>query len=235
MVVYVDVFSLSHPDTGTSLGTAWIAQDVTDLRSTEAALREANSDLKQFKALVEASPDFIAIANPDGNVKYVNPGGRHMLEMDPDVDPTTTSIPEYVTPEVFALYPAIRLQQDETLTQPMAVEVTGEGEAAQTTIRFRGPEMRDTYVFHEPSLNAFLSMGRVLEVAMLQRVHVHHGAAAGAVVLALFVPLIISSGGNLFWPEDVSSVLCRYVIPSSGFLMFNNGLRPALAYKSSFH
>lgn len=25
---------------------------------------------------------------------------------------------------------------------------------------FRGPEMRDTYVFHEPSLNAFLSMGR---------------------------------------------------------------------------
>ena len=104
MVVYVDVFSLSHPDTGTSLGTAWIAQDVTDLRATEAALREANSDLKQFKALVEASPDFIAIANPDGNVKYVNPGGRQMLEMDPDVDPTTTSIPEYVTPEVFALY-----------------------------------------------------------------------------------------------------------------------------------
>jgi len=104
MVVYVDVFSLSHPDTGTSLGTGWIAQDVTGLRATEAALREANSDLKQFKALVEASPDFIAIANLDGSVKYVNPGGRQMIGMDPDADVTTTRIPDYVTPEVLDQY-----------------------------------------------------------------------------------------------------------------------------------
>ena len=144
MVVYVDVFSLSHPDTGTSLGTAWIAQDVTDLRSTEAALREANSDLKQFKALVEASPDFIAIANLDGNVKYVNPGGRQMLEMDPDVDPTTTSIPEYVTPEVLALYLEV--------VQPVVME-HGHWAGEATLLSHRGkviPVAVASFLVHDP-------------------------------------------------------------------------------------
>ncbi|HEX6485392.1 MAG TPA: PAS domain-containing protein [Nocardioidaceae bacterium] len=144
MVVYVDVFSLSHPDTGTSLGTAWIAQDVTDLRSTEAALREANSDLKQFKALVEASPDFIAIANPDGHVKYVNPGGRQMLEMDPDVDPTTTRIPDYVTPEVFALYREV--------VQPVVME-HGHWAGEATLLSHRGkviPVAVASFLVHDP-------------------------------------------------------------------------------------
>ena len=98
-VVHADVFVLHRPDTGAELGTAWILRDVTELRETEAALVAANSDLKQFKALVEASTDFIAIANLDGTVRYVNPPGRALIGMPPDVDVTKTTIADYLTPE----------------------------------------------------------------------------------------------------------------------------------------
>jgi PAS domain S-box-containing protein len=98
-VVHVEAFRLTHPENGAPLGTAWIAEDVTELRTTEAALREAVSDLKQFKALVEASPDFVAIAALDGTVRYVNPGGRRLIGMDLDLDVSTTTIPDYLTPE----------------------------------------------------------------------------------------------------------------------------------------
>jgi hypothetical protein len=52
-----------------------------------------------------------------------------------------TEAPVYI-PEVFALYPSIKLVADETLTTPMIVETAGEGESATTTVRIRGPEMR---------------------------------------------------------------------------------------------
>lgn len=99
LVVRADVFSLQHPVSGEPLGHAWIAQDVTDLRSTEQALREAVADLKRFKALVETSPDFIAIADLDGSVRYVNPQGRSMVGLEESVDVTSTSIADFLTPE----------------------------------------------------------------------------------------------------------------------------------------
>lgn len=52
-----------------------------------------------------------------------------------------TEAPMYL-PEVYQLYPSIKLVADDTLTQPIAVELQGEGEATITTVRFRGPEMR---------------------------------------------------------------------------------------------
>ncbi len=99
LTAQVAVFRLFHPDTGAPLGTAWIGQDVTELRATEAALRGANSDLMQFKALVDASPDFIAIADIEGRVEYVNPGGRELIGIGPEADVTTTTIADYATPE----------------------------------------------------------------------------------------------------------------------------------------
>lgn len=101
-LVDLELFRLHHPDTSADLGTAWIASDITELRATEAALRVANADLLRFNALVEASPDFIAIAGLDGVVQYVNPGGRAMIGIGADVDVTTTTIADYLTPEGLA-------------------------------------------------------------------------------------------------------------------------------------
>ena len=129
-VGHLDVFRIFHPDTQASLGAAWIGRDVTELRVTESALRAANADLKQFKALVEASPDFIAIADLDGKVKYVNPGGRRLIGMDPGVDVTTTTIPDYLTPE--------GLEASLNVEQP-AVIAKGHWEGESTLRSFRGP------------------------------------------------------------------------------------------------
>ncbi len=99
-VAHLDVFRLRHPETEAELGTAWIAQDITELRL-------ANADLSRFKALVDASPDFIAIAGLDGCVQYLNPGGRRMIGMAADVDVTTTTIGDYLTPEGLAASTAV--------------------------------------------------------------------------------------------------------------------------------
>jgi PAS domain S-box-containing protein len=143
-VVEVDTFSLFHPETGAALGDAWIARDVTELRRAEAALREANSDLMQFKALVEASPDFIAIAGLDGKVRYVNPGGRALIGMNPQVDVTTTSIPDYLTPA--------GLDASLNVEQP-AVLANGRWEGESTLRHLWGPAVPvaiASFLVHDP-------------------------------------------------------------------------------------
>ena len=109
LVTYLDVFGLQHPDTGVVLGTAWVARDITELRATAHALRLANADLRRFEAMVEASKDFIAIADLDGRVRYVNPGGRALVGMDADADVTATTVTDYLTPE--GLVASVEIEQ----------------------------------------------------------------------------------------------------------------------------
>ena len=92
----VDVVPLFHPVEGQPLGAAWIGQDVTELRETEAALRATSSDYMQFKALVESSSDFIAIADLDGRVAYLNPGGRELIGLPSDLNVATTVLSDYL-------------------------------------------------------------------------------------------------------------------------------------------
>ena len=58
-----------------------------------------NDELLRFQSLVETSGDFIAIAALDGRVIYVNPAGRRLVGLDPDLDVTTTTIADYLTEE----------------------------------------------------------------------------------------------------------------------------------------
>jgi PAS domain S-box-containing protein len=128
--VNVAVFGLTHPSTGANLGTAWIAHDVTELRRTENALRAANADLEQFKALVETSPDFIAIADLDGTVRYVNPHGRELVGLAPGTDVATTTITDYLTPE--GIEASLHVEQP-------AVRQHGHWEGESTLRNLRGP------------------------------------------------------------------------------------------------
>ncbi len=124
-----DVFSIYHPVTGAAMGTAWLALDVTELREAEAQLLAANQDLRKFRSLVETSPDFIAIAGLDGTVLYVNPQGREMVGLDPDVDVTDTVIADYLTPE--------GLEASLTVEQPAIFE-HGHWEGESTLRNLRG-------------------------------------------------------------------------------------------------
>ena len=130
MVVHAQSFPLLAPDGEGPLGIGWIAQDITDLRASETTLRATNSDLLQFRALVETSRDFIAIAGLDGAVHYVNPAGREMVGMSSDVDVTTTTIADYLTPDGMA--------RSERLEQPAVIE-HGHWEGESTLKRVAGP------------------------------------------------------------------------------------------------
>ncbi|MCW2791327.1 MAG: domain S-box protein [Nocardioides sp.] len=99
IIVRTEVFPLSDPGSGEPLGNAWIGQDVTTLRQTERALRAAVADLTKFQSLVEASSDFIAIADLESRVEYVNPAGRAMIGLPADADVRGTAINDYLTPE----------------------------------------------------------------------------------------------------------------------------------------
>lgn len=113
MIVRAQFFRLFDFNDGRDLGTAFIAQDITQLRAADEALKATNVDLKQFQSLVETSGDFIAIAGLDGAVRYVNPAGRQLVGFSEDTDVTSTKIRDYLTPE--------GVERSEQVEQPAVV------------------------------------------------------------------------------------------------------------------
>lgn len=68
-------------------------------------------ELLRFRSLVEATTDFIAIADPGGQVVYMNPGGRRLVGLDPDADVTSTQVADYLTDEGLRVWQDVRLPQ----------------------------------------------------------------------------------------------------------------------------
>ena len=60
------------------------------------ALDLASGDLRRFHALVEASTDFIGMADPDGRVIYLNPAGRRMIGVPAEEDITRYSVVQLI-------------------------------------------------------------------------------------------------------------------------------------------
>ena len=73
-------------------GLLGISVDVTDRV-------RARDDLELYRAFVDASPQFVALADLDGAVRYVNPGGRRMAGLPDDLDVTATTVADYLTEE----------------------------------------------------------------------------------------------------------------------------------------
>lgn len=77
-------------------GSVAITRGLITVRSDRVeavrALGVASDDVRRFQALVEASSDFIGMADLAGHILYVNPAGRSMLSLPPDHDVTTTTV-----------------------------------------------------------------------------------------------------------------------------------------------
>lgn len=80
-------------------------RDVTAAREAEAAERQAARELAEahslrarFQALLEASEDFIGIADLQGRATYLNPGGRALVGLDPDRDVGELSMADFLPP-----------------------------------------------------------------------------------------------------------------------------------------
>lgn len=68
-------------------------------------------ELLRFRALVEATTDFVAIADLRGRLVYMNPGGRRLVGLEPDADVTATQIADYLTDEGLRVWQEVRLPQ----------------------------------------------------------------------------------------------------------------------------
>ena len=66
-----------------------------DITERLAAERRA----ERFAALVQSSPDFVAVAALNGTVEFLNAAGRALIGMPVDVEVARTTITDYLTPE----------------------------------------------------------------------------------------------------------------------------------------
>lgn len=72
------------------------------LRRTSDGLARAARQNMIFAALIDNSVDFIGIADPEGNPRYLNPAGRRMVEFPEKLAIEHTHIDEYYPPELRA-------------------------------------------------------------------------------------------------------------------------------------
>ncbi|HEV7206620.1 MAG TPA: PAS domain-containing protein [Jatrophihabitans sp.] len=95
-------------------------RDVTEVRAAEAAQQQAARELAEayaqrarFRALLDASEDYIGIADLEGRALYLNPGGRALVGLSPESDIRTLTIrdllpPQWVEQAMTVEVPAIR-------------------------------------------------------------------------------------------------------------------------------
>jgi PAS domain S-box-containing protein len=88
-----------------------IVRDESEVRELNAAreraleqLREAHALVLRFEALVEASPDFVAITDLAGQLTYLNPAGRALVGLDPRVDIAQVNLLDLLTPQGVAAF-----------------------------------------------------------------------------------------------------------------------------------
>jgi PAS domain S-box-containing protein len=65
----------------------------------ETEIEAKHVELLRFQSLVETSDDFVAIAQLDGTVLYLNPAGRRLVGIDPHRDVTSMTIADFLTEE----------------------------------------------------------------------------------------------------------------------------------------
>jgi PAS domain S-box-containing protein len=90
---------------GLAIANARLSSTLKD----EAAQRQrVEEEAKTFVALVETCTDFIAMANFDGRVLYVNDAGRRLVGLDPRADARATTLSDFHTADGLARAEIIR-------------------------------------------------------------------------------------------------------------------------------
>lgn len=129
---------------------------LTDRGDAGVVIASRTEELMRFQSLVETSNDFIAIADLDGAVLYVNPAGREMAGIPTGRDVTSTIIPEYLTDEGIAVSLAVE--------QP-AVQRHGFWEGESTLRNGRGgppiPVAINSFLMRDPETGEPFAMATV--------------------------------------------------------------------------
>jgi len=96
---------------GVPLHLGCIARDISAQKESEkrlqaalAQLSAANADLVRFKAITEATTDFVNIADLDGRMLYLNRGARCLAGLDLNEEATNYYIKDFAPPWVMDLF-----------------------------------------------------------------------------------------------------------------------------------
>lgn len=84
---------------------------IVDRRVAGETIAGQQVELERFQALVAASTDFIGMADVEGRLVFLNPGGRRMVGLRPDLDVTATTVADYLTPEALEVWRTSRQAQ----------------------------------------------------------------------------------------------------------------------------
>jgi|GEM_PF-1763173 len=76
---------------GSRMGAVVLFPDITERKQAELAAQ-------RFRGMAEASPDYVGMADLDGNALYVNPAGRALCGLSDDVDVATLHISNFHPP-----------------------------------------------------------------------------------------------------------------------------------------
>ncbi len=115
---------------------------------TWAALERARAEEQQFRllALIEHSEDFIATADPDGRIMYMNAGGRRMIGLDETAELHRLNFSVYVAPSSQTLFRTVVIPtaRNEGIWEgPMQFRNLDTGaviDVHRTTFAIRGPK-----------------------------------------------------------------------------------------------
>ncbi|MFQ5472309.1 MAG: EAL domain-containing protein, partial [Dehalococcoidia bacterium] len=119
-------------------------------RMTESLLsaskrRELEESIAKFAALVQSSSDFIAITSLDGNVQFINRGGRALVGLEPDEDVTSLTMNDFLAEEDLRAADEIGIS---------AVKATGQWTGESTLRHFRDgsaiPVLIDSFAIADP-------------------------------------------------------------------------------------
>ena len=83
----------------------------TERTEARATIAEKQLELLRYRSLVEATSDFVGIADLSGRLVYLNPGGRHLVGLDEEADVTRTRISDFLTADGVAVWEAVRRPQ----------------------------------------------------------------------------------------------------------------------------
>jgi PAS domain S-box-containing protein len=126
------------------------------LRRTTDGLARAARQNRIFAVLIENSPDFVGIADPEGTPVYVNPAGRRMVELPDDVAIERTHIPDYYPPEARAF-------AQEAILADMLAKGKWAGETSFRNWRTGSPiPVLDThFLIRDPETGGVIGMGTI--------------------------------------------------------------------------
>lgn len=91
-LAFADSLAAIRDGAGAIVGAVLVFRDETEARRKDAELRT-------FRAVVEASTDFISFGRPGGKPDYVNPAGLRLVGLDTVEEARALSVADYYTPD----------------------------------------------------------------------------------------------------------------------------------------